>query len=58
MEYFQQPLIIEDCPGIQSGVSGVEVPSQFTSVIKPIQDCEANITREDQSIIIYVILII
>jgi hypothetical protein len=37
-----------DCPSIQSGVSGVfalEVTSQYTSVIKPNQDCEKRITR-------------
>ena len=45
-----RPLTV-DCAGIKSGVSRVdvqEVPSQFTSVIKPNQDCEKNITREDQ----------
>jgi hypothetical protein len=39
-----------DCANIQSGVSGVdalEVTSQYTSVIKPNQDCEESITRVD-----------
>jgi hypothetical protein len=39
-----------DCASIQFGVSGVdalEVPSQYTSVIKPNQDSGERITRVD-----------